>query len=160
MTQIVTRRLGVDDAPALAGFYNGLSARSIRTFRPLGTATDLDTCRGIARDNAPGGSRHDRIAFAEGRVVGWSFLWELEGGQPVFGLGIADAWHGQGLGARLMDEIMGVARDLGLPLVVLTVVTDNERAWRMYERRGFVRQEQFVEPGDGETYYRMRWTPG
>jgi ribosomal protein S18 acetylase RimI-like enzyme len=149
------RRIQLVDAGKLMAFYNGLSAGSKRTFRPLGDVTTLDACIEIARDNRPEvDKRFDLIALDAGQVIGWSFIWDLQSDEPTFGLGVADAHHGRGLGGELMDRVMRAARERTLHKVYLTVVQDNSVAWRMYQRRGFVRYGEFVGQ-DGQDYYRM-----
>jgi ribosomal protein S18 acetylase RimI-like enzyme len=154
------RRLQSADAGALAEFYNTLSARSIRLFRPLGTSTSREVCEGIALENGAGAdTRHDIVALADSRIVGWAFLCGLGSGEPAFGIGVADAHQGAGIGSRLIDLVMRAARERGLPLVVLTVVQDNDTARRMYERRGFIICGEFVGETDGLPYHRMEWRP-
>ena len=150
------RRLQPADAEALAAFYNGLSTASIRTFRPLGTKTTVDECLKLAlRNGVESDSRFDLLAMAGPCVVGWCFLWDMDTDKPMFGLGVSDDHRGLGLGGTLMDRVMQVARERGLRRVFLTVVKDNVVAWRLYEKRGFVRYDEYVEKNDGETYFRM-----
>ncbi len=150
------RRLTPQDAETLARFYNGLSEESKRTFRPLGPKTTPEICREVARANRPeADEKFDLIALAEGEIIGWCFLWDLKSPEPTFGLAVADAYQGKGLGSTLMDRVMAEARARGLATVILTVVTDNERAWRLYQKRGFVRYGTFLGD-DGLWYYRMR----
>ncbi|MGD0090117.1 MAG: GNAT family N-acetyltransferase [Planctomycetota bacterium] len=150
------RRMRPADAEALAAFYNGLSKASIRTFRPLGTETAPGTCLKLALDNGiEKDVRYDLLALDGPRIVGWCFLWDLDTDKPMFGLGIADDHHGRGLGGTLMDRVLQAARDRRLPQVFLTVVKDNAVAWRLYEKRGFARYDEYVGKDDGETYLRM-----
>lgn len=151
----VIRRLQPGDAGALTSFYNALSDRSRRTFRPLGLSTTTGACEEIVRDNLPEFDvRYDLVAVEGEHIVGWSFLWDLGSEQPAFGLGIADHYQGRGLGTQLMDRVMTEARERGLGQVHLTVVQDNEVAWAMYERRGFVRCGAFTAE-DGLDYFSM-----
>lgn len=155
------RRLRPGDAGALCRFYNELSPASKGTFRPLGVCTTLDTCRDIARDN--GGkhqTRFDLVALHSGAIVGWAFLWNLDSDEPTFGLAVADDYQGRGLGASLAREVMDAAAHLGLARVVLTVVKDNHRARRLYERLSFSVYGEFVHEEDGLTYLRMAAAPG
>jgi ribosomal protein S18 acetylase RimI-like enzyme len=155
------RRLQPGDAEALAGFYNGLSREAIRTFRPLGVSTTVDACAKIVLANGAGvETRFDLIAFDGARIVGWSFLWDLDTEKPLFGLATADDQRRKGLGGELMDRVMAIVRERGLARVFLTVVKDNDAAWRMYEKRGFAKQDEFVQKGDGLTYFRMTWCRG
>ncbi|MCY3019692.1 MAG: GNAT family N-acetyltransferase [Planctomycetota bacterium] len=155
-TSFLIRRMQPADAETLAAFYNGLSKASIRTFRPLGTKTAADVCLKLALNNGVEKDiRFDLLALTGPRVVGWCFLWDLDTDKPMFGLGIADDHHGQGLGGTLMDRVMQTARDRRLAQVFLTVVKDNVVAWRLYEKRGFVRYDEYISKDDGETYLRM-----
>jgi putative acetyltransferase len=54
---------------------------------------------------------------------------------------VAREYHGQGVGTRLMETLLDLAdRWLLLRRVELTVVAENERAWRLYERLGFEKE--------------------
>lgn len=60
-------------------------------------------------------------------------------------IGIAvdqQAW-GQGIGRRLMETLIGFARDSGFRVLSLEVRSDNVRAIRLYESLGFVRYGTF-----------------
>jgi len=161
LDQTTIRRLLPADAEALAAFYNGLSTASKRTFRPLGETTTRDICAGVAAGNAIGRhpTKYDLITLADGRIIGWGFLWELDAGSPddgpVFGLAVADAYHSMGLGTQLTRAVIAWADGQNLPQIILTVVQDNTVAQHVYEQQGFVRYGEFVGE-DGLDYYRMR----
>jgi len=168
LDQTTIRQLQSEDAEALAAFYNGLSTASKRTFRPLDETTTRDICAGVAAGNAGSnvagdGSKHptkyDLVALADDRIIGWGFLWALDAegpdDGPVFGLAVADAYHGIGLGTRLTRAVIAWADAQNLPQVILTVVQDNVIAQHIYEEQGFVRYGGFVGE-DGLDYYRMR----
>ena len=147
------RRLAPGDAPALVAFYNRLSAPSKRTFRPLGPVTVPEKCAAIIRDNSAG-TKFDLVAVDDRAIVGWSFLWNRDTDEPTFGLAVADAFHGQGLGTALITHIMDVARKVGLSTIYLTVVTDNAVAQHIYKKQGFVKYAEFTGD-DGLPYFRM-----
>jgi GNAT superfamily N-acetyltransferase len=137
------RRLAPGDEGALVAFYNQLSTASKRTFRPIGPVALPEVCAGIVAGNALDvGTKFDLVAVNDGRIIGWSFLWNLDTNEPMFGLAVADAYHGQGLGTALMLHVMQAAREMELPNVYLTVVTDNTMAWRLYEKQGFVTYDE------------------
>jgi len=116
----------------------------------------LEACEAIVQENRPEIDRKfDLVAVRGTQIVGWSFLWNLESEKPTFGLGIADEVQGKGLGSALMDGVMKAARERGLRKVFLTVVKDNEVAWKMYEKRGFVRDSEYYNAKDGLPYFRM-----
>jgi len=156
------RRLQPGDAGALARFYNGLSEASRRTFRPLGWHTTEEACAEIGAANQAE-SKYDLVAVrniagqrsgAGGDISGWGFVWDLHSERPNFGLGIADAHQGQGLGGALMDRVLADVRTAGLERVYLIVVQDNHVAYGLYQRRGFVRYGEHVGE-DGLAYYEM-----
>ncbi len=153
--QYTIRRIQSGDADGLLHFYNGLSTTSNRTFQPLGTKTTLDVCLDIIQDNGPDRDKKiDLIALCGTRIIGSCFLWNLESDKPTLGLGIADDHQGKGLGGKLMDHVMTAARERGLRKVFLSVVKDNEVARRMYEKRGFLRCDEYITE-DGLTYLGM-----
>jgi ribosomal protein S18 acetylase RimI-like enzyme len=121
----------------------------------LAHPTTKDVCEGIIRDNAPAiESKLDLVVVQGAEIVGWGFLWDLTSDNPTLGLGIADAFHGRGLGTRLIRRIVGAARARGIPRIYLTVVQDNQVAWKLYKKAGFVRYGEFMGK-DGLPYYRM-----
>ena len=153
------RRLRPGDGEALARFYNGLSEASRRTFRPLGWQTRADVCAKVVEGNVAG-TQYDLVAVSHvspgggSEIVGWSFVWDLGSEEPNFGLGVADAWQGQGVGGALMDRVLAGARGAGVSRVYLIVVQDNLVAYGMYARRGFVRYGELVGE-DGLAYFKM-----
>jgi GNAT superfamily N-acetyltransferase len=85
-----------------------------------------------------------RLAEADGRAVGYVKLGPLT--LPVEAetsacelrqLYVLQPWHGSGIAAALMDWAIAEARRRGIGALYLTVYTDNHRARRFYERRGF-----------------------
>jgi putative acetyltransferase len=56
-----------------------------------------------------------------------------------FGIGVTDAYQGQGVGKLLTGAMMDLADNwLGLARLELTVFTDNTKAKALYEQFGFV----------------------
>jgi ribosomal protein S18 acetylase RimI-like enzyme len=53
------------------------------------------------------------------------------------------AFRGRGFGAKVIEEIVDVARSRGLRRLELLVEVDNPRAIRFYERHGFEREGTF-----------------
>ncbi|MBC8230333.1 GNAT family N-acetyltransferase [bacterium] len=152
---VIIRRMKPGDENALVEFYNGLSENSKRTFRPIGYTTTASVCEDIIKDNSSEiDQKFDLLALHETCIVGWGFLWNLQSGEPTFGLGVADNFHGKGMGSKLIDSVMKTARERGLKKVFLTVVQYNQVAWKMYEKRGFVKYGEFVGE-DGLDYFRM-----
>ena len=133
-TAILVRRLAAGDGPALRAFNDALSDASRNLFLPH--AYDHPTLdRIIAR--ADGGIDQTYIALCADVVVGYFFLWDFNDPVPVLGIGIADAWQGQGLGQQFLDILIRDARASGRDGVELTTVPDNERAFALYRSLGF-----------------------
>ncbi len=157
----IIRRLQAFDAVPLANFYNRLSQASKRTFCPIGPVTFPEKCAAIAADNASNNcnravptTKCDLIALYKGELIGWGFLWDLNTRAPTFGLAVADAYHRQNIGKTLMARVMNWAQSHALPEVHLTVVQDNEVAWRLYQKQGFVKTGEFTGD-DGLLYFSM-----
>ncbi len=71
-----------------------------------------------------------------GIVAGAPFL-ERDGAAGLFGMWVAPAARGRGVGNRLVDAVVDWARAAGYARVVLDVGNTNVRAIRLYERKGF-----------------------
>jgi putative acetyltransferase len=87
---------------------------------------------------------HWFVAEADGEVIGLAGLTvgtgRLRHSGHVF-VFVSREYRGQGVGTRLMETLLDVAdRWLLLRRVELTVVAENERAWRLYERLGFEKE--------------------
>lgn len=85
-----------------------------------------------------------RVAEADGRLVGYVKLAPVtipvDTVRPAIlleQLYVANEHHGAGIAPTLMDWAFDEARRRGAEELYLTVFTDNPRARRFYERRGF-----------------------
>jgi predicted N-acetyltransferase YhbS len=85
-----------------------------------------------------------RVAEADGRLAGYVKLAPVtipvETARPALlleQLYVANEHHGAGIAPALMDWAFDEARRRGAEELYLTVFTDNPRARRFYERRGF-----------------------
>jgi GNAT superfamily N-acetyltransferase len=66
---------------------------------------------------------------------------------------VAPDYQGDGLGRRLL----GFARDHLPDEILLRCVRENDKAWRWYEREGFVFEREAVDPMTGFTMKYYRW---
>ena len=66
---------------------------------------------------------------------------------------VAPTYQGRSLGRRLL----AFTRTLLPDEIFLRCVRENERAWRWYEREGFVFEKEAVEPMTGFTMKHYRW---
>ena len=84
------------------------------------------------------------VAVASGLIVGWCDI--VPKGPRGFshvgalGMGVRREWRRHGVGRRLLDECVALARSSGLEKIELEVFTDNEGAIQLYESLGFVRE--------------------
>jgi GNAT superfamily N-acetyltransferase len=92
-----------------------------------------------------------RIAEEDGRAVGYVKLGPLtlpvEAGAAACELRqlyVLKQWHGSGVAAELRDWAIARAQSRGMRELYLTVYTDNDRARRFYERRGFTAVGRYV----------------
>lgn len=171
---ILIRPLAACDAPALLQLYNHRNQASRRTFRGLGgETTDLAACQQVVDlacagqttidlvavdPQCPSEVFHSEVPFHTEvlfRFVGWCFVWRLDQEENVFGLLVSDDMQGRGLGRRLSQAVLAETDRRGIPIVHLTVVTDNAPAIHLYRSLGFVESGAF-RGEDGLDYYRMQ----
>ena len=69
---------------------------------------------------------------------------------------VAPAWQGRSLGRKLLAFTRTQMPDE----IYLRCVRENEKAWRWYEREGFVFENEQVEPVNGFTMKYYRWRNG
>jgi ribosomal-protein-alanine N-acetyltransferase len=83
------------------------------------------------------GSRWYAVAEAGASVVGYAGLSVNGAESDVMTIAVASHAQGHGLGARLLDALVGTARERGATQMLLEVRADNQAAQRLYARRGF-----------------------
>jgi len=132
--EILIRPLAANDGPALQAFNGALSDTSRNLFLPH-AYDDATLARVIAR--AAGGTDYTCVAVAGDTIVGYGFLWDMADPVPVLGIGLADAWQGQGLGKPFLEHLVAAARAAGRAGIELTTVPENERAFALYRSVGF-----------------------
>jgi phosphinothricin acetyltransferase len=148
-----------DDADAIARIYNqGIEDRVATLETELRTP---DERRRWMADRSP---NHPVIvadvpapADAAATVVGWGSL-NVFNPRPAyrhvadFSVYVERAWRGKGVGHRMLERLIGLAREIGYHKMVLATFPTNEGGVRLYERLGFSRVGVYHEQGmlDGQ----------
>ncbi len=96
------------------------------------------------------------VAVLAGKTIGFGGLYVMGDGLSHSGwilLGVRETFQARGVGARVLQMLMGAASVLlGLRRVQLTVFGDNDPAIKLYRRFGFAiegRHRDFVRRGEG-----------
>ena len=112
-----------------------------RRYLAMLEAPPLETLRGFVLDNIKR-ARAQFVALSEGEVVGWCDVLPkplpIHAHVGVLGMGLLPSFRGQGIGRRLLQQTVDVARANGLSRVELTVREDNPNAIALYKKVGFV----------------------
>jgi ribosomal-protein-alanine N-acetyltransferase len=83
-------------------------------------------------------SRYYIVADDNGAIAGYGGLLAQRGGQAdVLTLAVAAHRWGEGIGTALLEGLLGEAARRGCTEIFLEVRVDNDRAQRLYRRRGF-----------------------
>ena len=146
--KLTVRRLTANDAKALQQFDADLSAESHRKFLPHGY-DDESVAKVLARSES--GDDFTLGAFDGDRIVGYFFLWYMDKAVPLLGIGMLDAYQHRGLGRQMMQLLMQHGRDTGRDGIELTTMLDNDNAFALYQKVGFVYQGNVENvAGDGK----------
>jgi [ribosomal protein S18]-alanine N-acetyltransferase len=78
------------------------------------------------------------IATIGGQVVGYIIAWLLRGEMHILNLAVAATYQRRGIGRRLLDHALDLAKSEHVRLVTLEVRASNEPAKQLYARMGFV----------------------
>jgi L-amino acid N-acyltransferase YncA len=104
------------------------------------------------------GPRHPVFVAESGGVpVGWGSL-NVFNARPAyrhvadFSVYVERAWRGKGVGHRLLERLIEIAREIGYHKMVLSTFPTNTGGVRLYERLGFSRVGVYREQGmvDGQ----------
>lgn len=77
-------------------------------------------------------------AIAEGKVVGYGGLWMVVDEAHITTVAVAKESQRQGLGRRLMIELLNRAKTAGMACSTLEVRAGNDPAIKLYENLGYV----------------------
>ncbi len=137
---VVLRPLREGDATALLAFYEGLSEQSDWFYAPFkADEYTLARMEQLVRDELADAARNFVVENEAGEIAAHCFLWELDHELPLLGIGIADRYQDRRLGHCLMRHLIEHTRNvLRRPGLRLDLNADNQRAFHLYKKMGFV----------------------
>ncbi|HUO64029.1 MAG TPA: arsinothricin resistance N-acetyltransferase ArsN1 family A [Terriglobales bacterium] len=149
MTSALTLRPArAGDAEVICLIYNQGIEDRVATLE-----TELRTPAERREWMAARGLRHPVIvAESDGVVVGWGSL-NVFNPRPAyqhvadFSVYVERAWRGRGVGRRLLERLVELARGIGYHKMVLSTFPTNTAGVRLYERLGFSRVGVYREQG-------------
>jgi L-amino acid N-acyltransferase YncA len=171
----IIREMRIRDISALHRMYNLLSEDSKRFFHPGFLGSENISLRWLLAQISLGLSsiRFLRktllhlfpylvflplvVVGSQDNTVGFAFLKikkRLNNGgfSAELGIVIDEAHRGEGLGSKLMESLLKMARQEKVHEVFLTVLSDNFRAIRLYEKYGFKKDGETVDRWKGKTF--------
>ena len=138
MAELTVRPARESDAEAIARIYNQGIEDRVATLE-----TELRAPEERRRWMAARGPRHPVIvAEAVGTVVGWASLNQFNP-RPAyqhvadFSVYVDRDWRGKGVGRRLLEALIDLAREIGYHKMVLSAFPFNRSGVALYERLGF-----------------------
>ena len=145
-TPVKLRPMKPEDEPLVADFLAACSDETIhfRYFRRIKrwthdmlirfTQNDYDREIGIMAVGVPPGPE---VMMGVSRLVTTPDRQDAE-----FALIVADAWHGKGLGRKLMERAIEVAREMGVKRLRGDVLSDNHPMLTLMEKLGFALKKE------------------
>ncbi|NTW41877.1 MAG: GNAT family N-acetyltransferase [Cellulomonadaceae bacterium] len=100
-----------------------------------------------------------RVATVSSRLLAYAGAWFDGDVVQVMTIGVAPDAQRRGLGAELLDAVLGYARAVGAAAVLLEVRVDNAAAIALYERAGFTvlrRRRRYYQPEDVDAWSMRR----
>jgi ribosomal-protein-alanine N-acetyltransferase len=105
---------------------------------------------GTSVDDVPGS--YAVVATLGGRVVGYAIAWFIELGVHLMNIAVRKEFQRQGIGKRLLNDLIETASAAGKRIIVLEVRTSNAAAQAFYRRFGFesvgVRPDYYADSGE------------
>jgi acetyltransferase len=139
---VVLRPIRPEDEPLEAEMFTTFSERTqrFRFFAPIRHTThemlvrytqiDYDREMAIIAEHTDPQGKRRMLGVA--RLIADPYNETAE-----FAIVVGDPWHGQGLGQRLMEYILQIARERGIRKVVASLLLENTIMKRLLEKHGF-----------------------
>jgi GNAT superfamily N-acetyltransferase len=123
-TTLTVRELGPDDGAVLDAVFAGLS--TVSRFRRFHGAMPRMPAPIRERLTAVDGRGHLALgAFVGGEPVGIARLITIGPGRADLAVEVVDDWQGNGIGARLVREVVALGKARGITEVVAEVLAEN-----------------------------------
>ena len=146
---ITLRSLQAGDETHLLRFGEYLSAKSKELFCPYpwNDRSELQKSIKQAVDNCLQKTDASYLAIVDDKPAGHFFLWKAGGNPhskqyyldiPELGIGLADAYHGKGLGSIFMKTLNCIAKSLDKDAIELTTAMTNDAGFSLYQREGYI----------------------
>lgn len=126
-------QLSSEDTHKVMDFSKGLGDISKGFFRPH-AFNEISTKEALSRSNRINYSAKDK----NNKYIAYFFLWDTQSDYPSLGIGIIDEYQNQQLGHALLDILIEDAKRLGATGIRLTCTKGNDRAFHLYQKKGFV----------------------
>ncbi len=138
VSRVTLRPIKPEDENRFNDLFKSLSAQSVR-FRFFETIKEMshDTLSRYCNLD------YDReIAIVaqldDNRLIGVvRLILDAEAKKGEFAVMVTDSWHGQGLGSKMMDYIIGIGRDLKLETIYSDVSPENIKMLNLCGKKGF-----------------------
>ena len=124
--QVKIRRMGPEDAPAVAAIEAATFARP----------WSEDAFRQEMERNPV--ARY-LVAERDGRIIGYAGAWIVLDESHITNVAVAEDERGKGIGQRLTEKLLWYLSNLGATYATLEVRVSNERAQHVYAKLGFVK---------------------
>jgi acetyltransferase len=83
------------------------------------------------------------LALAKGEILGMIRLSKIPGtDDATFALIVKDKWQNQGIGAKLMDKMLQVAKEEKVKQIRAKMFSENEQMQKLCKRYGFTLEPQ------------------
>lgn len=151
---LILRLLRDEDGPALADFYEQIPPSDQFFYYPH------PLTRANAMLNAGKASSPTEVVLVlddgAGHIGGYAwFRWRAGESRSGFGICLLSEFKGSGAGQWLMERLMQIAREIGPPVMCLTVQKANLRAVTLYRKMGFIIVRDQLRARDQEPEYYM-----
>ncbi len=139
------RPIRAEDEPAVEAFHKELSEHSVRqryfAFKSLEERIAHERLVRICSNDFD--HQIALIAEDQGKVMGIGRLTKVGNGKTCdLKMMIGDAYHGQGLGTTLLQELIDIAQNEGVQQVHATVLSENSGMLHILKKLGFTLQDE------------------